>query len=150
MKRMECEHARDGWPDLLANRLSAQDAVALRTHVQSCADCRAEFEVASTVARARLNVPAGLETRIQSAVRGRTPVRGRWPVAAAASIAVVVLGASALVGTLLSGPDRPPPVDVETQGAGWFGVDDAFLYGTSSLGDLSSEELNRLLVELDS
>ncbi|MGH7471075.1 MAG: zf-HC2 domain-containing protein [Longimicrobiales bacterium] len=150
MKRLDCEQIQDLLPDLLANRLGALEAAALRGHLQSCAECREEFEVVTAVAESRLAVPAGLETRIGHAVRGRVPVRTRWPIAAAASVAVALVGASVLL-PRISAPVRDNPESVasaDISGAGWFTVDDAFTSGASSLRDLSVEELERLLVEL--
>jgi hypothetical protein len=152
MKTMSCEYVRDIAPELLAQRVDAKTDAAVRAHLQSCADCHAELAVASAVVSARLAVPAGLDRRIESALRGRVPARRHWPIAAAAAVVVAMLGGSALIHSVL---DRAQNTGegaavTEGQGAGWFSVDDAFMSGASSLRDLSVEELEKLLVELDS
>ena len=153
MKPVNCEHVQDRLPDLVGRRLNALEAASVQAHLQTCGDCRAELNVVSAVASARLNVPASLESRIGQAVRGRAPARARWPLALAASIAVAVIGGSAILAPLLNESDTPEsavPVELaEPSSAGWFSVDDAFISGASSLGDLTDEELKQLLVELD-
>ncbi len=152
MRPIDCEHVRDLLPDMLSDRLEAGENARARAHLQSCADCRAELGVAAAVARARLSVPAGLQERIGQAVHGRVAVRPRWPAAVAASVAVAVIGSSALLGPRFwqapDGDSAPPAADVP--GAGWIGVDDAFMSGASSLRDLSVKELEQLLAELGS
>jgi predicted anti-sigma-YlaC factor YlaD len=152
MMTVACDKVWDLLPDLLGQRLDARTEAAVRAHLQGCADCRAELSLVSAVASARLAVPTGLERRIQNAVRGRSLARPRWPIAAAAAVAAAMIGGSALLrGALERQTDTVAPAAVtDAQGAGWIGVDDAFMSGTSSLRDLSVEELEKLLVELDS
>ena len=149
MKPIDCEQVRDLLPDLLRDRLDATQSARLRSHIHGCAECRAELSVASAVARTRLAVPAGLEERVAGALPARVSVRPRWTAALAASVAVAVIGGSALLSVI-----RQPVADSglpagEPQGAGFISVDDAFLTGASSLRDLSVKELEQLLSELD-
>lgn len=151
MKPIDCEQVRDSLPDLLSDRLDATQSARLRGHINGCAECRAELSVASAVARTRLPVPAGLEARVAGALPARVSVRPRWTAALAASVAVAVIGGSALLSVI-----RQPTTVVDSGSpagepyvGGFISVDDAFLTGASSLRDLSVKELEQLLSELD-
>jgi hypothetical protein len=155
MKTYNCEQVRDLQPDLVSDRLDPVAAAAVRTHVQSCADCRAELEIAELIAQSRVPVPGGLEARVLTAAGGRRTTRwSNLRYAVAASIAVAVIGGSVVLSPLLTSSNTSPAVIdsalPETGGPGWFGVQDAFVTGASSLRDLSVEELEKLLVEIDS
>ena len=156
MTTTNCEHVRDVLPDLLADRLDPIEAAAVRAHVQRCADCRAELELAELIAQSRMSVPAGLEARVLSATAGRRKrVWTNTRYAVAASIAVAVIGGSAVIAPWLRSTNQPGPAALEVPapeavGPGWIGVQDAFLTGASSLRDLSVEELEKLLTEIDS
>ena len=154
MKEISCEHVRDLLPELLSDRLDAVTSAALRAHIAQCPECEAEFAVAALVAESRLVVPSGLERRVVAATSGRRVTywtRGRM--AAAASIAVALIGGSTWLSQLL--PPRgtvatQPAIEAAAPAAGFIGVDDAFISGTSSLGDLTVDELQKLLVEMES
>ena len=154
MMEISCDSVRDLLPELLSDQLDAVTSAALRAHIARCAECEAEYSVASLVAESRLTVPRGLAQRVVAAAAGRRVsywTRGRM--AAAASIAVALIGGSTWLSQLL--PPRgsvatQPAVEVAAPGGGFIGVDDAFMSGASSLGDLTVEELQKLLVEMGS
>ena len=157
MNSLNCEYVRDLLPELLDDRSSAGTMAAARAHLASCEECRAEFALASAIAEARPAVPAGLDRRVVAAlVTRRVTVWTRGRLAAAASIAIAIVGGSMWWSELAprSAPalGTQPAVTVqrETAGAGFIGVEDAFVTGASSLGDLTVEELEKLLLELDS
>jgi hypothetical protein len=156
MKTYNCEQVRDLLPDLVSDRLDPIEAAAVRSHVHSCADCHAELEIAELIAQSRVPVPAGLEARVLTAAGSRrTTGWSNLRYAVAASIAVAVIGGSVVLAPLMTSSNAPPAAVVEsplpeTGGPGWFGVQDAFVTGASSLGDLSLEELEKLLLEIGS
>jgi hypothetical protein len=154
MKPVTCENIRDSMPELIGRRLDAAAEAVVRSHLQSCADCQVELELATAVAAARLSVPEGLHQRITAATRGRRSPAWSGRMALVASIAVAVIGGSVLLQQYLPG-DEPPAasvtsVEVSEVGAGWIGVEDAFRSGAASLRDLSDEELQKLLAEIGS
>ena len=154
MNEIRCEDVRDLLPELLSDQLDAVTSATLRAHIAQCTECAAEYAVASVVAESRLAVPGGLEQRVVAAAAGRRVsywTRGRM--AAAASIAVALIGGSTWLSQLLPTQRSvvtQPAVEAAAPGGGFIGVDDAFVSGTSSLGDLTVEELKKLLVEMES
>jgi predicted anti-sigma-YlaC factor YlaD len=154
MKPLNCEHVRDVLPDLLSRKLSGVEEASVQAHLQSCSECRADLAVATVVNAVRLNPPMHLQQRILSASRARRTPAWSGRMALAASVAVAVIGGSVLMQQLLPKSDEVPlasqPAELPEIGAGWFGVDDAFVSGTASLRDLSEAELEKLLAELGS
>jgi hypothetical protein len=156
MMEFNCENVRDLLPELISDRLDSVATASVRSHIARCVECQEEYEVALRVAGTRLRVPAGLEQRVIAAAVGRRGfqwTRGRM--AAAATIAVAVIGGSTWLSQMLprhDTPVRPVPIAESTAApaAGFIGVDDAFVSGTSSLSDLTVEELQKLLVEMGS
>jgi anti-sigma factor RsiW len=157
MNTLNCETIRDLLPELLSDRVSASMTTAVRAHLASCEECRAELALARAISEAVPAMPAGLDRRVlAAATRPRATMWTRGRLAAAASVAIAIVGASMWWSEL--GPRNEerlgthPVVNVqrETAGAGFIGVDDAFATGASSLGDLTVEELEKLLLELDS
>ena len=156
MREINCEHVRDVLPDLLSDRLDAVTTASLRAHIARCEECQTDYAVAARIADTRYRVPAGLEQRVIAASVGRRGfqwTRGRM--AAAATIAVAVIGGSTWLSQMLPrhGTNSAPMPVAETTAApaaGFIGVDDAFVSGTSSLSDLTVEELQKLLVEMGS
>jgi hypothetical protein len=96
----DCVNAevRDQLPDLLHERLEPAVRAAVMTHVEGCADCRAELELLRGVhlmlAKATPSVDVG---RIVEALPRRRPARSRWMDwrIAAAAVLIAVGGASA-------------------------------------------------------
>ena len=155
MNALNCEYVRDVLPELSSGRLDTGMAAGVLAHLEGCAECRFEQRIGEIVSQARLEVPAGLEQRVRLATAGRRGGSGwnRARMAAAATVAVAIIGGSALLAPYLerSAPDQAVAVSSDPEaGAGFFGVEDAFNSGASSLKDLTEEELKQLLVELDS
>ncbi|MEQ9568902.1 MAG: zf-HC2 domain-containing protein, partial [Longimicrobiales bacterium] len=70
MNATTCEHVLDRLPDLAGGRIEGPDADALRAHLEACPECREAWSVVSLLAEAEPTpVPAGLEARLQAAVR---------------------------------------------------------------------------------
>ena len=155
MRINESEHISDLLPEFVAGTLNRVDTAAVRGHLQSCAECREELEVARMIAGARLPVPPQLEARVLAATRQRAvSLQPRMRYALAASIAVAVIGGSAILPSFLGRSVQPTVpenvVTAEPVTGGWMGVEDAFTSGASSLRDLSVEELQKLLSEMGS
>jgi hypothetical protein len=147
----KCEVVRDLVPELLGGQLDAVETARLRAHIDGCADCAAEYALASTIAARRYVHGAGFEERVLAATLNRRG--GFWTAgraALAAAIAAVAIGG----GVLLGSPNEPEPVAVEASAptpdnSGLIRVEDAVPTG-ASLNDLSIEELERLLAEMGS
>jgi predicted anti-sigma-YlaC factor YlaD len=155
MNIKDSEHISDLIPEFLAGTLNRVDAAGVRGHLQTCAECRGELDLARVIAGARLPVPAQLEARVLAATRERTvAAQPRLRYALAASIAVAVIGGSAILPSFLGKAVQPTApagvVSAEPVTGGWMGVEDAFNSGASSLRDLSVEELQKLLHEMGS
>jgi predicted anti-sigma-YlaC factor YlaD len=155
MRINDSEHMSDLIPEFLAGTLNRVDTAGVQGHLQTCAECREELEVARMVAGARLPVPPQLEARVLAATRQRTiSFRPRMRYALAASVAVAVIGGSAILPSFLGKSVQPTApenaVTAEPVTGGWMGVEDAFTSGASSLRDLSVEELQKLLSEMGS
>lgn len=149
MRGLQCGVAREGIPDLVWGRLSADEAAALEDHLTPCAACRAELELAQMLFASRADVPSGLADRVSAAVRhDRVRPRRPWWGISAAAVAALVLG----VGIALDPPEEVelavPGYAVESEeGALWLS-DDGLLAGAPSLDGLSVEALEQLLEEL--
>jgi anti-sigma factor RsiW len=163
-----CGFYADALVDLAAGRLEAGRVEQIETHLEGCRDCRAALEVIREVQASPAPMPAGLEARIQGAVRGDaatpTPVigldprAGRWrgwrpwalPLAAAAA-AAIWLGGSELV----SGPSEEPTaaaeeVDADYDPYGAWPGSNGVVAGDLVLSELTVEELEALLEEMNS
>lgn len=119
---------RESLGGLATGRLGADEATALRAHLDGCADCRTELDEISSVLPALSRVdpstldttpvpPADLGDRIVAAARAesRAPglrARRLLPVAAAAAAALVVGGTA---GFLVGSDDGIPREPVEVQ-----------------------------------
>jgi anti-sigma factor RsiW len=150
-----CEHVRDLLPELVSAQLDASESARLRAHIESCAECQAEYALASVIAGRRYSYAAAFEERVLAATMNRRV--GFWSPGRktlAASIAVMVMGGSVLIGSPFDPKPDPEPVAVETgagpvENARLIRVEDALPTG-ASLGDLTVEELERLLAEMGS
>jgi anti-sigma factor RsiW len=157
MGRNDCEQARDLVPLLIRGQLLPDDAAVTEAHLSACAECRAEMDVVHAVSRDIAPVPAGLQARVLLAVR-RPPRRAGLVnrLAMAATLAAAVLGGSVIFerwaqqrlpeangGALVMEDGMPPLVS-------WGVSQDPLLQGSSSVTQLSLEELEILLQELDS
>jgi anti-sigma factor RsiW len=152
---MTCETARELLPELSAGVLAGGLDVALESalerHLERCASCAAEAEVVALVRAAAVVPPPGLEARVARAVRSGAVTRR--PLVAVRSLAVAATAAFALLtgGLLLRdfvGDDAEPGLAEVT--LGWPVVQDPILRAAPALHDLSVEELESLLAELES
>ena len=97
---------RDALPDFVNNRLSGLDAVTMKEHIESCADCQAEVALLREVRASTMLAPQIDANRIASAIRPYGVVRpepavSRRPWLVAAAAAIVAIGAFAIL-------NRPP------------------------------------------
>ncbi|HEX6134173.1 MAG TPA: anti-sigma factor [Longimicrobiales bacterium] len=146
MNRYDCETIRDLLPSLIRGEMLPHEAVRIERHLADCPACTAEAEVVRVLQATLAPVPAGLETRVLQAVRHRstrrpTPAR----LALAATVAAAVLG-GALV---LNAPDGDGAAQTDVEAVGWAAADDPLLHGSSALQDLTVDELEHLLEELE-
>jgi predicted anti-sigma-YlaC factor YlaD len=152
MNVMTCEAVTDFLPDRLAERLGEVDRIRVDQHLAACADCRAQRDLLEVLRAAAVTVPAGLEMRVRRAVAARPQPR-RWAPAHMAVAASVVFALAAGALFLSEGPrtgrrssSSDPGIATLPTGS----YDDPLLHGGPGLGQLSVDELERLLAELDS
>lgn len=143
---LNCEYVREVYPDVLNNTADAALKTAVRAHIARCADCRAEAALMDELHAVAVAVPSGLHERIVTGLSRPSPRRfGLRHLAYAATLAAAVIG-----GSILLNPGEPTQPADTTQGLGFVTVEDAMLTGTSSLRDLTIEELEALLGEIES
>jgi hypothetical protein len=143
---LNCEYVRDVYPDVLNETADATTIAAVRAHTGRCAECREEVGVIEELHRAAVPVPGGLHERILNELSRPMPRRlGMRHLAYAATMAAAVIGGSILLDD--SDDSRP---ETEVEGLGFVSVEDAMVTGTSSLRDLTIEELEALLGEIES
>lgn len=151
MNTLNCEYVREVYPDVLRGQADAELATAVRAHIAGCAECRAEAELIALLFGASVPVPAGLHARVMRELEAAPRARRIAPrhLAMAATVAAALIG-----GTLLIDSTRPPaatPVSTSQEsGLGVVTVDAAMATGTGSLEDLTIEELEQLLGEIES
>lgn len=144
-----CDAIRDDLPLLAAGVLDADRARQVEQHLQVCEECGEEQSLI-VLLRSPIAVPADLEGRLRNAVgRASAPsaVR-RWRTAAAAAVAVIVVGAS---GLLVAQRRNELAVDITGSDAavlGWAARVDPVLHGGIGLDALTDEELELLLAEM--
>jgi anti-sigma factor RsiW len=165
--KTDCEFDHELLIEHAAGRLQASGVERVQRHLAECESCRADLVVLRAVQGARVEVPEGLERRIRNAVRDRanapadvwtaSPGRGRSriPRWSWRTWAVPLAAAAALAGVLLvggNGPTSTPELatteDYAPYGA-WPGSD-GVLAGDAVLSELSVDELERLLEEMES
>jgi predicted anti-sigma-YlaC factor YlaD len=153
----DCDNVRDLLPLQQRGQLLAGEAAAVDTHLTGCAECRREAALIGAVLRAGPAVPAGLEARVLLAVRAGAVRRPRAPVrlAMAATVAAAVLGGSLVLQQLGHGPaPTATPVgltdELSAPAVSWAVAFDPLLQASSALQQLSLEELELILLELDS
>lgn len=144
MNRYDCEAIRDMLPSLIRGEMLPHEAASAEVHLDGCADCRAEANIVRLLQNGLAPVPPGLETRVLAAVRRRSVMRGLPArLAMAATLAAAVIGGSLIFDRT---GDRNP---ADLEAVSWAAAEDPLLHGGSELQDLSVEELEMLLVELD-
>ena len=141
---MNCEYVRDVYPDVLNNKAEASIATAVRAHIARCAECREEAVLIEQLRGAVTQVPAGLHERITAELTRPVRTFRLRNIAYAATVAAAIIG-----GSILLRPGKPAPLP-DAQGLGFVTVEDAMVSGTSSLRDLTIEELEVLLGEIES
>lgn len=155
MSETNCDQVRDQLPDRLHGRLDDVAAARLEKHLAACEDCRSEAVLLERL-RASVPVPAGLESRIQRAVRVdgaprilRFPARRHLALAATVVFALVTATLVTRRGTE-TGPVELAFTDAP-DGAGlvWSSWDEPLLPGDAGLHALSVEELELVLQELE-
>ena len=149
MSDLQCGAARELIPDLVGGRLASGDAASVQEHLTSCAECRAEVELAQLIFASRADVPSELADRVVAAVHsGRVGSRRPWWGITAAAVAALALGIG-IVSEPSSElePEVPGYAYEVEEGALWLS-DDGLLAGAPSLDALSDEALEQLLDEL--
>ena len=163
-----CEFLRDALPDHEAGRLEPERARRVEAHLEGCERCREEAAAIRLIAASRVRAPAGLADRVAAAVSGPAPSQApstgparpappastgpRWgwrqwalPLAAAAALATVLVQ---------PGVEEAPDADVAVVEAyapyGDWPAGDGVVAGHAVLSDLTAEQLERLLEEMES
>ena len=142
---MNCEYVREVYPDVLNNKAEASIATAVRAHIARCADCREEATLIEQLRGAVAQAPAGLQERITGALTRPVRTFRLRNIAYAATVAAAIIG-----GSVLLRPGKPQAPLPNAQELGFVTVEDAMVSGTSSLRDLTIEELEVLLGEIES
>ncbi|HET9440196.1 MAG TPA: zf-HC2 domain-containing protein [Longimicrobiales bacterium] len=153
MIKLNCEHVREVYPDLLHNRLDAETAELVRRHLAGCAECGAATALMTGIFEAPVAVPAELERRVLAHVHAQPAARqGSRHYLLAATIAAALLGGAVLMNRVQSMRSSGPVVhnDAGAGGLGVISVDQAMVSGKVSLQDLTVEELEQLLGEIES
>ena len=151
MSDQHCEMARNRIPDLVAGRLSVDEADEVSAHLPLCGECTAEAELVALLYEGRPAPPEHMVARIEGALRspGGGGVRPWWGLAAAA-VAAVALGIGVITdGNAGLGMDIPAYVAATDDLGMWLG-DDGLIAGAPALEDLSEEALLTLLEEMTS
>jgi predicted anti-sigma-YlaC factor YlaD len=150
MTDLNCEYVRDVYPDVLNGKLDASLAQRVRAHVAACDECRGEAALLEALHAHPTQVPAGLHERV---VRNATRVRPVWrwsraDLAMVATLAAALIGGSVIMqGRRIGAGERTVPAEAAI---GYVGVEGTMLSGKASLDDLSVEELETLLGEMES
>ena len=153
MNRMPDTHA-EAWallPFVASGRIDAADREWIDAHAQSCAECRAEAEAVTAIFAGALIAPPALHARVMTEYRAPVAHTTRFSfgvryVAMAATVAAAVIGGA----ILFRSSDEGVPTAMMEAPIGAVTVEAAFVSGTGSLQDLTVEELERLLGEIDS
>lgn len=143
MNRYDCEAIRDLLPSLTRGEVLPHEATIAQLHLDNCDECRAEADIVRVLQESLAPVPAGLETRVITAVRRRSLLRSRPArLALAATLAAAVIGGSLVY-------DRARGFDLDVEAVTWAAAQDPLLHGSSELHELSVEQLELLLEEME-
>ncbi|HEU4648491.1 MAG TPA: zf-HC2 domain-containing protein [Gemmatimonadales bacterium] len=156
---LDCDRVRDLLPDYAAGRLEPATVAAVEAHLRSCDECRGESAIIGLLARHPAPLPGGLEARVLAA----TAPRRRVPYVPASALLAASVAAALLGGVTILRHTRGPEAAPPAAGAAAAGVDgrglmmrlpgsadDGLAAGSASLDDLSEDELQSLLKELNS
>jgi predicted anti-sigma-YlaC factor YlaD len=154
MSQLNCEHVLDVYPDVLNGKADGAAAESVRAHIAGCEECRAAAALLEAVYADRVSAPAELRERV---VRGLAQPRARRrftrsDMAMAATLAAALIGGSVILQSRQNQTQQPAAA-VQSQaqlGVGFVSVEDAMLSGDASLDDLSVEQLEKLLGEIES
>ncbi|MBI4409681.1 MAG: zf-HC2 domain-containing protein [Gemmatimonadetes bacterium] len=154
MKR-PCDEIRDVLPTVVSGRAEPATEQAVQAHLAGCEACRAEAELIALLRRHPVAVPNGLEEQVLLAAAGprqRRASRGFLPqlVAVAAAVVLTVLG----IRLVRVAEPEPSPVagfmDTPFQAFGPWAGSGAFTPGSVVLEELTEEQLELLLAEMES
>ena len=144
MNPYDCEAVRDLLPSLARGEILPHEETLAELHLETCAACREEAGIVRLLQTTLAPVPEGLEARVIGAVRRRSWLRGRPArLAMAATLAAAVIGGAMLYDRVGQG------AELDLEAVSWAAAQDPLLHGGSELPELSVEELEMLLVELD-
>jgi len=154
MTRLNCEYVVELYPDVLNGKLTAEAAEAVRTHIASCDECRAAAALLDIVYADHVVAPASLRERVAHGLV-QAPAKRRFSrsnMTMVATLAAALIGGSVILQTRPSGTQQSRTVvqAAAPPAVGFVGVEDAMLSGDASLEDLSVEQLEQLLGEIES
>lgn len=150
MTTWTCETARDRLAEYAADRLTDAEAAVLLAHLETCAECRAEYEVVRMLTTPAPAMPADFEARVLRAVRSRRqPLFSPARLAMAATVVFALVTAGVISQTGLLDNGRSPSDEVPAT-FDWTRGDPVLLRGGLDLSALSEDELLKLLEEMDS
>jgi hypothetical protein len=144
---MNCETIRDVYPDVLNGTAEPVLVQQVRAHVASCDECRGEIALIDSIHGAQTPVPAALHERV---VRAASAPQPRWRVSRGGLAMAATLAAAVIGGSLLLESQNTASQQEAEEGFGFVSVEGAMMSGTTSLNDLSVEELEKLLGEMES
>lgn len=156
-----CERIVDRLPALAAGRLVGSALDDVRQHVATCAACAQELALIRALAAHEVPVPDGLEARVRTALRS-APSGPRWASPGRLAMAATVVFALVTAGLLNGRNGADPRVAVDTPAdvaaeegedlaaPPWPSVDEPLMRGGPALYQLSVDELETLLKELES
>ncbi|MGH7506776.1 MAG: anti-sigma factor family protein, partial [Longimicrobiales bacterium] len=137
----------------MAGLLDAAEAREVDAHLARCADCATERDLVAALRSTAQRPPAGLDRRIVRAISvppARTARSWVRPLAIAAVAAFAVITGSLIVRSGTDVSDVPVGDMAASVAPAWPSVQDPILRVTPVLHDLSVEELESLLAELES
>lgn len=152
MSEATCATVRERIPDMVRDRLDPEGLAAARSHVATCAECRADLELVHALYVSRTSAPAGLAGRVVRAVRrDRSGIQRPWWGLSAAAVAALALGIGiASEPSITAVPELAPSFAAEAEEGDselWLS-EDGLLAGAPALDVLSDEALLELLEEL--
>ena len=144
MSPYDCESIRDMLPAFVRGEMLPHEVVQVDLHLEECAACQAEAGVVRLLQSTLAPVPEGLESRVLTALRRGRLVNGRRTRLALAA----TLGAAMLGGSLIY--DRAGVMrEIDVEAVSWAAAQDPLLHGGSELHELSVEQLELLMEEMD-
>jgi hypothetical protein len=153
---MNCESISDLLPDLASAALDDATSASLHAHITVCDECAAEWRIVQSVRADAMAVPADLEAGIAAAV-SRMPHRRRSHMpyyAAAAAVAFALFGGILTVQRLGDPASIARTVESMPAAAGGEAafpvVTDPLVGNQSAVSELTAEQLEALLTEMDS